>query len=366
MAAMEALEPGLYMGTLPDCLEEQFLREASITALVCCMSSPPAASSIDETHTLHVPLDELETAPLFLYFGTCARFIKRQLDEHGHVLVFGADGEACHVTIVAAYLIHTRQRTASQALEFLRARCPTTQVPASFCEQLELYEKEQGRVNLTQPAVRQFLLTRTNALEGYVTPGMLIRDHPDTQNDPYSDPVETRPPVPESAGTTRLRCKMCRRELASEEHVVPHEPGKGELSFDPHKRDSVRKGLDKAPVARQRGSGPAVPPSGPGPAAVALPPHLARIHSAMAMQGTRKSLLHSARCSAYFVEPLVWMTESSDVVEGVISGRLMCPNTKCQAKLGSWTWAGTQCACGAWVTPAFALQRAKVDEVVRP
>lgn len=207
-------------------------------------------------------------------------------------------------------------------------------------------------MNLTQPAVRQFLLTRTNALDGYVTPGMLIRHHPDTQDDPYSDPVEMHPPVSENKGTTRLRCKMCRRELASDEHVVPHEPGKGELSFDPHKRDSVRKGLDKAPVARQRGSGPAVPP-GPGPAAVALPPHLARIHPTMAMQGTRKSLLHSAQCSAYFVEPLVWMTESSDVVEGVLSGRLMCPNTKCQAKLGSWTWAGTQCA---WYVSTFDSQ----------
>mgnify|MGYP001759149269 CR=1 FL=1 len=210
---------------------------------------------------------------------------------------------------------------------------------------LELYEKEQGRVILTRPAVRQFLLTRTNALDGYVTPGMFIREHPDTQDDPYSDPDEKCLSAPEKAtGTTRLRCKMCRRELASEEHVVPHDPGKGELSFDPHKRDSVRKGLDKAPVARQRGSGPAVPLSSPGHAPVALPPHLARMHATMAAHGPRKSLLHSAQCSAYFVEPLVWMTESSDVVEGVISGRLMCPNTKCQAKLGSWSWAGTQCA----------------------
>lgn len=208
-----------------------------------------------------------------------------------------------------------------------------------------MYEKEQGRVDLARPAVRQFLLTRTNALDGYVTPAMLIRRQPDGNGDPYSDPVDMRVPLPNvSAGTTRLRCKMCRRELASEDDVVPHDPGKGELSFDPHKRDSVRKGLDKAPVARQRGTGPAVPPRGPHPAMAALPPHLARIHAGMALQASRKSLLHSPQCSAYFVEPLVWMTESSDVVEGVISGRLVCPNTKCQAKLGSWTWAGTQCA----------------------
>jgi len=132
---MEALEPSLYIGTLPACLEEDRLRQANITALVCCMSSAPASCFIDDAHTFHVPLDEMETAPLFLYFGTCARFIKQQLDEHGNVLVYGADSETCHVAIVAAYLIHTQKMTASQALELLRARCPAAQPPTSFCEQ---------------------------------------------------------------------------------------------------------------------------------------------------------------------------------------------------------------------------------------
>lgn len=46
---------------------------------------------------------------------------------------------------------------------------------------------------------------------------------------------------------------MCRRELAKDADVVQHVPGKGELAFEPHKRDSVRRGQDTAPVARQKG-----------------------------------------------------------------------------------------------------------------
>ena len=84
--------------------------------------------------------------------------------------------------------------------------------------------------------------------------------------------------------------------------------------------------------------------------------------------------IRDSACSAYFVEPLEWMNESSNVVPGVVSGRLQCPNTRCRSKLGNWSWAGSQCGwcvhdagarlltcSGAWVTPSFALQRSKVD-----
>ena len=72
------------------------------------------------------------------------------------------------------------------------------------------------------------------------------------------------------------------------------------------------------------------------------------------------AMLKSPTCSAYFVEPMAWMSYLAD---GAVTGRLTCPAPKCAAKLGSWDWAGMQCACGAWITPAFALHRSKVDEV---
>ena len=43
-------------------------------------------------------------------------------------------------------------------------------------------------------------------------------------------------------------------------------------------------------------------------------------------------------------------------------GDLNCP--KCRTRVGSYSWYGMQCACGAWVTPAFQVIKSKVDEAV--
>lgn len=42
---------------------------------------------------------------------------------------------------------------------------------------------------------------------------------------------------------------------------------------------------------------------------------------------------------------------------------LLCPNMRCKAKLGSKQWQGTQCSCGAWVTPAFKVLLSKIDGI---
>jgi hypothetical protein len=42
-------------------------------------------------------------------------------------------------------------------------------------------------------------------------------------------------------------------------------------------------------------------------------------------------------------------------------GRVNCPNDKCAARVGSYSWSGAPCSCGKWVTPSFQFQRARVD-----
>ncbi|CEH16778.1 Dual specificity phosphatase [Ceraceosorus bombacis] len=96
--------------------------------------------------------------------------------------------------------------------------------------------------------------------------------------------------------------------------------------------------------------------SAPAPA----PAFADRSASSQSNDHQRTRLMHSNNCSAYFVEPLQWM---SALKEGEIAGKLDCPNARCGAKLGNWDWAGMQCGCGEWITPAFALHRTKVDEV---
>jgi len=40
-------------------------------------------------------------------------------------------------------------------------------------------------------------------------------------------------------------------------------------------------------------------------------------------------------------------------------GKIICP--KCKCRLGTYNWAGAQCSCGQWITPAIQLTKSKVD-----
>jgi dual specificity phosphatase 12 len=54
-----------------------------------------------------------------------------------------------------------------------------------------------------------------------------------------------------------------------------------------------------------------------------------------------------------------------ELEQGVLAGRLECPNPKCGAQLGRYAWQGMRCSCGVWVCPAFSLQKGRVDEVTK-
>lgn len=43
-------------------------------------------------------------------------------------------------------------------------------------------------------------------------------------------------------------------------------------------------------------------------------------------------------CTSYFTEPLSWMR--AQLENGEISGKIICPNARCGAKLGSFDWSG--------------------------
>jgi dual specificity phosphatase 12 len=84
-------------------------------------------------------------------------------------------------------------------------------------------------------------------------------------------------------------------------------------------------------------------------------------------------------CAHIFLHPLTWMrpclfpgaiqqeagTDRSDDSDAPLSGRLTCPNPKCEANVGKFAWQGLQCSCGTWVVPAIGVARAKVDVTER-
>lgn len=66
------------------------------------------------------------------------------------------------------------------------------------------------------------------------------------------------------------------------------------------------------------------------------------------------------KCHTVFTEAITWMEE---IKQGNVRGLLQCP--KCKAKVGHFDWAGIQCSCGKWVSPAIQIQRKQVDEPIR-
>jgi dual specificity phosphatase 12 len=54
---------------------------------------------------------------------------------------------------------------------------------------------------------------------------------------------------------------------------------------------------------------------------------------------------------------MAWMAPL--VEEGHLQGKLCCPN--CSSRFGNFNWAGLQCSCGCWVTPAFQVNVSRID-----
>lgn len=574
-AIMDEIVPGLWVGGHRAASDPDYLSRAGITHIISCMKQRlllplvlPDGREIVEEDIRQVRLDDDEKAPILVHFDSCNDYITQVLEEEwnadseedgetvdddtpvdleqlvqgrqkqgskwgtwqttgsGTVLVHCQAGCSRSVALVAAYLMSTRRITAEEAVDMIKIRRSAAQPNPGFMAQLELYHQVHYEIDMRHQAVRRFLMSKTDILNGDSMDDMLLSYYPSPYPSPSmsgtlkgltplslgddstdsnkgatstATPMRSRRPSavsgsapasrPRSASVTqlgsigvdadtpdttpfhlkekitptrktdmefkvtashgrlpggvthirgnegrdnqgrlarpqfagpKLRCRSCRRELAALDHVVLHEPGKGQMAFDHRRRDTgfgkgqnvptlaplnlnndnsniakddAANDASTASVTAATGDNPqsasAAPTRRPIQSAASLasqlPPHLAALRGASSKPTpaptteqtpssqptsssataavptpTRSSMLHSAECSSYFTEPMAWMSALGD---GQVTGRLNCPNGKCEQKLGSWDWAGMQCGCGAWVTPAFALHRSKVDEI---
>ncbi|TKY88110.1 hypothetical protein EX895_002820 [Sporisorium graminicola] len=606
---MDEVLPGLWVGGVRAAMDVDYLSRAGVTHIITCMKQqipvpPPLADgrSITRKEMKHVRIDDDEKAPILVHFAGCYELISSQLQEEwvadeeedgpvvtgdtvehlvqgrqqrngrwgtwqttgsGTVLVHCQAGCSRSVAIVAAYLMHTRHISASTAIAMIQRRRTNAEPNRGFVAQLELYHHVGFEVDMKWQAVRRFLMSKTDILNGDSMDDMLLSYYPspypspalnaatgmkgftslrprgedgvaastledastaeknfgahDAQNENISQTTNTsssfsKPPPPtpsphltndsgvstlvnslsnmstpssstalssesgsakevkvtaNSSGRLpggvehvrghegvlnrgllaqpsfkgpKLRCKGCRRELVALDHVVIHEPGKGQMAFEHRRRDVGHSGQNVAtnssgdtgvaegkestvekmteaegangqvqsqapasdPMTATDARGDISSTSSTTPSTAAtpqvptkpriqtaaslasqLPPHLAALRAGRptiprpsstsstnpsstpstqppSSASSAVSMLKHPSCSSYFIEPMAWMT---DLSSGEVTGRLNCPSAKCGQKLGSWDWAGMQCGCGAWVTPAFSLHRSKVDEV---
>lgn len=253
-----------------------------------------------------IDIDDVDDTDLLIELPRAMRFIDSALaaSNNGGVFVHCAAGKSRSVSTVIAYLLwktpekfvsstqRPRKDTAGEAvtnaLNWIRRTRPMADPNDGFMVQLHLWWTMGCPQDIeAQPIYQRWLYKRE------VAENLAVGQAPSRLR--FED--EEAAAQNQSSGTASgpsLRCKKCRRMLATSAFVVAHE-------------------------------------SQP-----------------------------KATCQHLFIEPLSWMR--SELQKGDLNGRLTCPNDRCGAAVGRYDWKGFKCSCGAWLTPAFSLQKARVDE----
>ncbi|KAF3491916.1 yvh1 [Arthroderma uncinatum] len=283
---------------------------------------------------LLIPVDDIDDEDLLQHFPTTNEFIRSGLesgDGTEGVLVHCAMGKSRSATICMAFLLHRQPGalTPAETLELLRRTRPLCEPNRGFMEQLELYHQMGCPDNVVDhPMYQRWLYQR--AVQDSVACGKgpeLDEIHFEDQRTKNADANNK-----EQGSGTEIKCRKCRRQLATLPFIIQHTPGKNGVTSQTQ---------ITSPIS-------SLAPS-------SLPP---------------------PTCAHIFLHPLSWMRPSlfpnaSDPsspqspldpdTNPPLSGRLTCPTKSCGANIGKFAWAGMPCSCGTWVVPAIALARARVD-----
>ncbi|KAI9714399.1 MAG: hypothetical protein M1820_000360 [Bogoriella megaspora] len=203
-------------------------------------------------------------------------------------------GKSRSAACVMAYLMHKFHISPSEALAQLRESRPLCEPNGGFMEQLELYHRMSATDDIeTDPVYNRWLFSRE------------VEQSRQCGQAPDSDKIRFEDEHASGDGAAKqfsLKCRKCRRSLATSQFVLFHGGKKG---------SEAENTVDSSPS-----------------------------------------------CAHYFVDPLSWMRP--ELEQGRLDGRLECP--KCKTNVGKYAWQGMQCSCGDWVVPGISLARGRVDE----
>ncbi|KAF8889666.1 hypothetical protein BD779DRAFT_325060 [Infundibulicybe gibba] len=229
---MDQVIPGLWIGDLPSALDVATLKKNHIYSILSAMRG---RITINETFMRHqILLDDTEDEDILVHLSPSIHFIQAELDKGRGVLVHCQAGVSRSAAIVAAYLMYSKGITAEAALEMIRKARPyieyvsTTHDDASpsrklrpnegFMQQLEIFHAAQFKISRGNKTARMYYMQRAvNEVmngDGSLPETDMFAKYPRTPND-------STPPTP-GGPRRRIRCKMCRQELATREHMLDH------------------------------------------------------------------------------------------------------------------------------------------------
>ncbi|KIK68452.1 hypothetical protein GYMLUDRAFT_215067 [Collybiopsis luxurians FD-317 M1] len=220
MNAMDQVIPGLWIGGLPSAMDTENLKANKIYSVLSAMRGK---ISIHETFIRHqILLDDSEEEDILIHLLPAITFIQSELDKGRGVLVHCQAGISRSATIVAAYLMHNREMNVEEALNLIRKARPEIDPNPSFLAQLEIFQDASFRVSRKDRTTRMYYMQRT-------TEEVLNGDGSLPSTDMFArfprsatDSTPATPGGPLKGPRRRIRCKMCRQELAAREHMLDH------------------------------------------------------------------------------------------------------------------------------------------------
>ncbi|KAI8976656.1 hypothetical protein BD414DRAFT_467005 [Trametes punicea] len=264
--SMNEIVPNLWVGDLPSALDTEKLKAHNIRSVLTAMRG---RVSINETFVRHqINIDDTDRSDILQHFVPAVTFIQAELDKAHGVLVHCQAGMSRSVAIVAAYLMVSQGLNPEGALEVIRKTRPDVQPNEGFMRQLEIFYKASFKVSKRDKETRMFYLERVvNEVmngDGEVETEMFAKF-------PYS-PSDTPAPTPRR----RIRCKMCRQELATREHMLDHgqlgPPTPAVLSAATSRRPSMNDAKPLSPLASGTPSARRASSSGAKAALQGVPP----------------------------------------------------------------------------------------------
>lgn len=205
-------------------------------------------------------------------------------------------GKSRSATVVIAYLMNRFHLSVLDALARLREARPVCEPNSGFMHQLDLYASMGAPDDVESNPLYQRWLYQTE-----------LKMSRDVGQAPEADKIrfeDEHVQSGEAEADSELRCRRCRRALATSQFLVEHRPRQ----------------------VPEDATSNTVPPSA---------------------------------CAHAFLDPLSWMRP--ELEQGKLDGRLECP--KCKTNVGKYAWQGMQCSCGDWVVPAISLAKGRIDEV---
>ncbi|KAI9671776.1 MAG: tyrosine protein phosphatase yvh1 [Alyxoria varia] len=259
---------------------------------------------------LQIDIEDMEDENILEFFPRMNKFMKDALAVDGQaIFVHCAMGKSRSATTVIAYMMQQLRLNPTEALERLRTARPQVEPNDGFWEQLELFH-EMGCPD-TEEQLESSPKYQRWAYQREIDASASVGKAPELDKVKFGDEGAQksmqRQGREESEGRNEqaeLRCRRCRRSLATSEFIRTHE-------------QTLAQKLDRPPNSQ------------------------------------------SLPCAHHFLEPMSWMRP--ELEQGKLEGRLECP--KCHTNVGKYAWHGMQCSCSLWEVPGISLVKARIDEV---